>query len=302
VTTLIDRVAGAPITWGVCEVPGWGHQLAADRVLAEMSDIGLRATELGPEGFLPAEPAKLRGLLDGYDLSLVGGFVPIVLHESEVLEAELEKAAASADRLAAGGAEVLVLAASTGKEAYGRPIGLDAKGWRRLAEAIDRVIEIAAERSLSVALHPHHGTVVERREHLDRLLEVSDVSLCLDTGHLLVGGADPVEVTATTADRVMHVHLKDVAGELAEKVRGGQMSYREAVRLGMYRPLGTADVNIAEIVLALERRGYDGWYVLEQDTVLEAEPEARSGPMKEAVKSLGFLKRVGEEVGASAGR
>jgi inosose dehydratase len=40
------KIAGAPISWGVCEVPGWGYQLGPDRVLAEMRQVGLLATEL----------------------------------------------------------------------------------------------------------------------------------------------------------------------------------------------------------------------------------------------------------------
>ncbi|MCP6769885.1 hypothetical protein NL529_34065, partial [Klebsiella pneumoniae] len=50
------RIAGAPISWGVCEVPGWGHQLTPDPVLAQMREVGLAATEFGPEGFLPDAP------------------------------------------------------------------------------------------------------------------------------------------------------------------------------------------------------------------------------------------------------
>ena len=75
------KIAGAPISWGVCEVPGWGYQLAPDRVLAEMRDVGLSATELGPEGFLPSDPGELTALLESYALSCVGTFVPVLLHD-----------------------------------------------------------------------------------------------------------------------------------------------------------------------------------------------------------------------------
>ena len=77
------KIAGAPISWGVCEVPGWGYQLAPDRVLAEMRDVGLSATELGPEGFLPSDPDELTALLDSYGLSCVGAFVPVLLHDDD---------------------------------------------------------------------------------------------------------------------------------------------------------------------------------------------------------------------------
>ena len=76
------KLAGAPITWGVSEVPGWGHQLGRDRVLAEIAGAGLRATELGPRGFLPEDPAELRRRLAEHGLTLVAGFVPAVLHRA----------------------------------------------------------------------------------------------------------------------------------------------------------------------------------------------------------------------------
>ena len=76
------KIAGAPISWGVCEVPGWGYQLTPQRVLAEMRDVGLAATELGPEGFLPSDPDELSALLDSYGLSCVGTFAPVVLHDA----------------------------------------------------------------------------------------------------------------------------------------------------------------------------------------------------------------------------
>ncbi|MEU9313785.1 hypothetical protein [Streptomyces sp. NPDC048256] len=79
-TSVLNRIAGAPISWGVCEVPGWGHQLAPERVLNEMREVGLAATEIGPEGFLPGEPDALAEVLAHHDLHAVGGFTPLLLH------------------------------------------------------------------------------------------------------------------------------------------------------------------------------------------------------------------------------
>ena len=78
------RLAGAPISWGVCEVPGWGYQLRPDRVLAEMRDVGLSATEFGPDGFLPSDPARKANLLSSFGLAAVGGFVPAIMHDSSI--------------------------------------------------------------------------------------------------------------------------------------------------------------------------------------------------------------------------
>jgi inosose dehydratase len=135
---------------------------------------------------------------------------------------------------------------------------------------------------------------------VERLLESSPVSLCVDTGHLMVGGADPVELTKAAPDRVAHVHVKDVSAELAEQVRTGRMGYRDAVAAGMYRPLGSGDVDVAAIISALEASDYDGWYVLEQDTVLEGAPEEGMGPVQDVAESLEFFERLGVRPGESS--
>jgi inosose dehydratase len=300
VTDLAQRVAGAPITWGICEVPGWGHQMAPDRVLAEMRSLGLRATELGPEGFLPR--GSERGLLEANGLSLVAGFVPAVLHDPSSLERELGRVDAAAQTIASLGGSVLVLAASTGGDGYEDAGRLDAAGWDALGRGIERVVASAGERALRVAVHPHHGTVVERPEDVERLLDVSDVGLCLDTGHVVVGGGDPVALARTAGSRVIHVHLKDVDATIAGRVAAGDLGYHAGVRAGLYRPLGDGDVDVRGVLRAAEESAEVVWYVLEHDEVLDHEPEPGSGPLLHARRSLAFLERAWEEVGASTGR
>lgn len=293
---LLDRVAGAPITWGVCEVPGWGYQMTPDRVLGEMAAIGLRATELGPQGFLPEDAAALRDALHRAGLALVGGFVPAVLHDPIVLDAELTRVGEQADLLAAGGASVLVLAASTGSAGYETTRVLDDRGWETFVDALDRATGLADARGLVATLHPHYGTVVEGPDDVDRLLERSSVPLCLDTGHLAVGGADPVQVASKAAGRVRHVHLKDVSTDLSDRVRAGLLGYQEAVGMGMYRPLGRGDLDVGAVVRTLERAGFEGWYVLEQDTVVDAEPDPGAGPVQDGRASYEFLRELATEL------
>ena len=289
---LSERIAGAPITWGVCEVPGWGHQMSAERVLGEMAAIGLRATELGPDGFLPMDPAGLRHVLRSSGLALVGAFVPIVLHVPSVLRSELARMSRQAGLLAAAGAPVVVLAATTGSTGYERSRAIDEDSWRALVDGLDAASADATSHGLVATLHPHHGTVVERPDEVDRLLEGSSIPLCLDTGHISIGGADPITVAVKAAGRVAHVHLKDVSMELSEGVRSGRLGYQEAVGMGMYRPLGRGDLDIASVVTTLERSGYDGWYVLEQDTVIAAEPATDGGPIENARASYEFLMEL----------
>ncbi|MEU4549380.1 TIM barrel protein [Nonomuraea dietziae] len=280
------KTAAAPISWGVCEVPGWGHQLRPDRVLGEMADLGLSATELGPDGFLPHAAADRARLLRDYGLQVVGGFVPVVLHDPDhdplpALRAMLDSFEEQA---------VVVLAAATGRDGYDARPALAADGWRALLTNLDR---ISSGLRHQVVLHPHVGTMIESAQEVARVLDHSATQLCLDTGHLLIGGADPVALAAAAPGRISHVHLKDVDAALAERVRDRQMTYTEAVRAGMYRPLGRGDVDMKAIVTSLTAAGYTGWYVMEQDVILDAEPPAGAGPISDVRESLSFLGGLG---------
>ncbi len=282
------RIAGAPISWGVCEAPGWGYQMDAERVLREAAELGLTAVEAGPDGFLPREPAEALRLLSEHGLKLVGGFVPVVLHRPEVRESELDSVERQAALFSEAGAEVLVLAASTGREGYEQSAELDDEDWEELFATLAMVEGTGARHGLSVVLHPHYGTVIERPEHVRRFLEGCETGLCLDTGHSMVGGGDPVELAGEAAERVRHVHLKDVDRSLAQRVLSGEVGYEEAVRRGLYRPLGEGDVDVRRILELLEAAGYRGWYVVEQDVMLDP----GSIPMEDVRRSLEFLSKV----------
>jgi inosose dehydratase len=284
------RVAGAPISWGVCEVPGWGYQLPAERVLAEMERLGLAATELGPEGFLPADAEACRVFLETYGLQAVGGFLPVVLHDPAV--DPVPDVDAFIDDCLVTGAGVVVLAAATGVDGYDiRPV-LDDVQWKTLLTNLDRVADRAAERGVLAVVHPHMGTLVESAEDVQRVVEESHIGLCIDTGHLAAAGADPVAITLANLDRVKHVHLKDVDTATAARVVAREISFSDAVAGGMWRVLGTGDVDVEAMIRALQGAGYDGWYVLEQDVMFrDGEPEGE-GPISDVRASLDFVKAV----------
>lgn len=279
------RIAGAPISWGVCEAPGWGVQLPPERVLAEMRDAGISATEFGPDGFLPDAPADKASLLDSYGLRAIGAFVPVILHDADAdPTADVDRTLAA---FAATGATTLVLSAVSGHDGYDARPELDVGAWNRLLANLDRLAARAAGHGVTATLHPHVGTLVETPAEVDRVLDGSGIALCLDTGHLLVGGTDPVELAERVPDRIAHAHLKDVDGAAAEAVRTGRRAYSEAVRGGMFRPLGAGDVDITRVVRALDGAGYDGWYVLEQDVMLDRTDE---DPLADVRTSLRFLE------------
>lgn len=289
-TPIIDRIAGAPISWGVCEAPGWGHELASDRVLGEMRELGLRATELGPTGYLGAQPQDVRDLLGCYDLRLIGGFLPVPMHIDPAFD--LAEATNAIATLAAGGSEVVVLAARSADGSYDYKVPLSDEEWTVLLGNLDRLQRVVREHGMTPTLHPHVGTAIEDRDAVLRLLGSSDIALCLDTGHLLIGGMQPLELLAAAADRIAHVHLKDVNETVAATVAAGEASYIGAVRQGLYTPLGDGDLDITAIVKALEEVGYQGRYVLEQDCALDSEPAPGAGPMLDVRRSIDFLTSV----------
>jgi inosose dehydratase len=286
------KIAAAPISWGICEVPGWGHQLDRTRVLAEMADLGLTATELGPPGFLPPSPSRRTAMLGDYGLSGVAGFTPVVLHDAAHDPLPVVRGTMRGFR--DGGVEVVVLAAATGGEGYDVRPQLDAGGWKTLLGNLAKIMKEAAKFGRLVTLHPHVGTMVESREEVERILDGSSIPLCLDTGHLLVGGTDPAALVAKAARRVGHVHLKDVDGPLADQVRAGNLTYTEAVKAGLYRPLGQGGIDVPAIVSGLSAAGYDGWYVMEQDVVLSADPPPGEGPVADVRACLAYLAAIAD--------
>lgn len=285
----VHKIAGAPISWGVCEVPGWGYQLGPKRVLREMREVGLVATELGPEGFLPSDPAAMAGVLSKHGLQAVGGFTPLLLHVSG--HDPVPDVDRILDGYVASGAPVLVLSAVTGSSGYDTRQQLDEEEWQRLLSNLDRVAKLAAGRGVGAVLHPHVGTAVETWDDVQHVLDGSSISLCLDTGHLLIGGTDPAELARQAPARIAHLHLKDVDSTVAAKVQSGHLTYSQAVKQGMYRPLGQGDVDVPAIVGHLRAHGYNGWYTLEQDAILTEEPK-NEGPVADVRASAEYLRTI----------
>ena len=299
-TQALDRLAGGPISWGVCEVPGWGAALPPDRVLGEMASLGLKATEAGPDGYLGHDAGSIVQLLERHGLLLLGGFLPVVLHDP-ARHAESVRAAHRVGALfEAAGASFLVSAVVAELD-WSPPVGLSRAQWRSVVEGLARLDETAAEHGLTHVVHPHWGTELERHDDVARILDESEVLLCLDTGHLVLGGTDPVWLVQSGAERIAHVHLKDVAGTIAEELRDGSRTLVTATQAGLFRPLGDGDAPIAETLRALEGIGYGGWYVLEQDCALpSAEIAVGQGPVEDVRRSIEFLRGLDGALRAGA--
>ena len=289
---MLDRVAAAPISWGICEAPGWGLQMAPERVLGEMRQLGITATELGALGWLPTEPTALRSLLAEYGLSLVGGFVPLVLHLPGARDELISEARSAAATLAAGGGTCFVTAVVSSHTAWERP-ALSGDDWRTLLAGLDLVDAICNDFGLTQVLHPHIDTLIETAAEMDRFLNGSGVKFCLDTGHLFIGGADPVVLASKFRDRVGLVHLKDVDGAVAQRLYADELTLMTATAAGLFPAAGSGDVPIAATIAALQEAWYDGWYVLEQDVALtDGEPPPGEGPVLAVHDSIEYLRSL----------
>ena len=161
-----------------------------------------------------------------------------------------------------------------GRAAADRSIGLDEDGWHRLADGVARASELARSRGFEPTFHHHTATYVEAPWEIERLLELTDVGLLLDTGHLALGGGDPTAALQTWGSRINHVHVKDVRNDILAGIVADGADMPEAWRRGVFCELGTGDVDLDAFFAALAQSGYDGWLVVEQDMVPQSPQDA----------------------------
>lgn len=287
---MTDRLAAAPISWGVCEVPDWGVQLPPERVLEEMASLGFVQTELGSAGYLPENPTQLNALLSNYGLALLGAFIPLVVHDELEASVTRKQATQAAAMLRDAGATYFITAAVTTWD-WDPKVPLTQSEWQRAYETLDWVEELCAEHGLVQAVHPHLQTVIETAEEVQRILDHTTAGFTFDTGHLQIGGYDPLAFLDSHMDRIRHVHLKDVRMAAAASVVAGEASIMEGVQNGMFCNLGQGDVPIAQSIARLEDNGYANWYVIEQDAAITGEvPAPNEGPIKDVSASVDFLR------------
>ncbi len=292
------RIGTAPVSWGVMEVEtSWQRRQTFGSVLDEMVSAGYDGTELGPWAFLPTDPDKLTVELSRRNLRLIGAFVPIALAEPEHHKEGIESALATARLLAACEAPLMVLAdamcerrmAIAGAVVEERD-GLTEQQWDAAARLLEDVARRVKAMGVRSAFHHHAGTYVETPRETGQLLARTDPSLlglCLDTGHYLYGGGDPVEAAQRYGSRIWHLHLKDLRGEVLDRVRNQRIGFLDAVSQGVFCELGAGAVDLPGVIGVLQAGGYDGWAVFEQD-VDPRQPGVE--PLKSAARSRQYLR------------
>ena len=271
-------MANAPCSYGAFEITvGVLPDVPeAESVLSAISGAGYEGTELGPPGYL-GDRLTLRKSLANHGLALVGGYIPIRFSEPEHWTEDLAAMDATLDLFAAADATeakpVLADGGSAerirfpGRAAVDRSIGLDEAGWARFAEGVAQACDLARTRGFEPTFHHHTATFVEAPWEIERVLELTDVGLLLDTGHLRLGGGDPTTALREWGSRINHIHIKDVHDEVLAGVIADAADMPEAWRRGVFCELGTGDVDLDSFFAELSRSDYSGWLVVEQDMV-----------------------------------
>jgi inosose dehydratase len=275
------RLAGAPVTFGVWERTVDRPDLVArERLLETAGLLGYRGFELGPPGYLGADAGAVRDALAGHDLELAGAFAPVHLADAEAFAADMDELDLTLAVLADdGGVAVLADAETPEREAaIGQPselerTALDDDAFDAALERLDRAVRRCRDAGVRPVFHPHAGTYIETPGEIERMLAGSDVELCLDSGHIAIGGGDPVAIAQRCAGRIAHLHLKDVDGAMLERLRAGEIEMMAAWEAGLFCPLGEGIVDVEGFLAATTANGFDGWLVLEQDRVAVRDPD-----------------------------
>jgi inosose dehydratase len=275
-------IAGAPVSFGAFEVTvGIDPNVPnAVSVLDALQRDGYEGIDLGPIGYLGTKD-DLREHLQSRGLHLAGGYMPLPLSDPAGMDpaiAELgvlldlfDSAKGAGDfpppkpTLADAGSAARRLA--PGRAHSERSLGLQPEGWDRLATNLQEAVALCRARGYEPTFHHHAGTFVEAPWEIEELLARSDVGLCLDTGHLVLGGGEPLDAIRDWGSRINHVHLKDVRRPVIDAVirEGGDMM--QVWRRGAFCRLGTGDLDIDAILQGLRAVDYRGWLVVEQDMI-----------------------------------
>lgn len=296
------RIANAPCSWGVLEFDLEGEAAGYEQVLNEIAATGYAGTELGDWGFMPTDPVRLRAELADRQLDLLAAFVPVALADADA-HADGEATAVRTAQLlrdTAGASCFIVLADNNGTvpartQNAGRitpEMGLSDAQWQTFATGANRIARAVRERTgLRTVFHHHCAGYVETPAEIAQLMARTDpalVGLCLDTGHCMFGGGDPVALFQQYTDRIWHVHFKDFDPGVAEQARTNNWDYFAAVQHGVFCELGQGAVDFPAMRDALRALDYDGWIVVEQD-VLPAMGSSKTS----AQRNRDYLRSIG---------
>ncbi|HEX7172566.1 MAG TPA: sugar phosphate isomerase/epimerase [Candidatus Limnocylindria bacterium] len=278
-----NPIGCVPIVWNNADLTDMAPLVGVDEILDAYVRLGFAGTQHGrglPEG------RALAGLLGGRGLRFAELYSALPAGPEGLIGEAEATAWRDLERLVAGGGEVLCVAldGSPERDAVSGRVHATEGAPRWPSAAFDRLSVLLAElaeaapEGVRVAFHPHTATWIEAPDEVDALakrLAGTRAGLCLDVGHYLVGGGDPVEAIDRHGALITHVHAKDVDSAVLARLRTGQIAgFGGAVRERIFTELGNGALDLAGVVAALDRTGYSGWLMVEQDSSWLAPAEA----------------------------
>lgn len=286
------KLATGPVTWGVdfADTPTNPPWL---QVLNEIAESGLPAMELGPVGYLPEDPDTVRELLAERNLLSAGSFVFDDLHDPEARERLIDITNRACRLIAASGGTILSLIDKPDDvraATAGRPNAaprLDDVRWQAMLDQIRALADVARQHGVRPVVHPHAGGYIEFEDEIERLVGDTDLDLCLDTGHLAYARVDPVAALQRYADRLGHVHFKDLRSDVLARIDVEHLTFWEAINADIFCPVGEGMVDIAAVLDTLDGIGYNGFATIEQDRV-----PGRGAPLEDLRKSVSVIENA----------
>lgn len=283
----------APIAWTNDDLPDLGGENTFEQCVSEMALAGFTGSEVGNK--YPKDPEILKKALQLRGVEICNQWFSSFLISKPFEEVEKEFRA-QLSFLKAMGAKIIGASEQSysvqGQQetpVFGQKYVMDDKEWELLCSGLDRLGKIAKEEyGISLTFHHHMGTVVQNPDEVKRMMDNTNpeyVSLLFDTGHFAYCGADPLEMVKTYADRIRHVHLKDIRPEVVQKVKDNGLSFLEGVRMGAFTIPGDGCIDFDPIFEVLEKAGYEGYMVVEA----EQDP-AKANPFEYALEARGFIR------------
>jgi inosose dehydratase len=273
-------VANAPVSYGAFEITIGHDPNVPDgiSVLDQVAAAGYAGIDLGPVGYL-GTGERLGELLAERGLGLAGGYLELPYADHDALASamgELDALLAAFDaarpylpgpppRPTLADAGSPQRRSRPGRAAGKRSAGLDAEGWRKFSEGLARVVGRCRDRGYEPTFHPETGTYVEAPWEIGEVLDRSDVGLCLETGHMMLGGGDPVALLREWGSRINHVHLKDAELAVMAKIVADDAPVTEIWSREAFCELGHGDLDADAILDGLQGISFGGWLVVEQD-------------------------------------
>ena len=297
-------VANAPVSYGAFELTVGILPNVPDgaMVMDEVAAAGYAGIDLGPPGYL-APKEKLAEELRRRHLGLAGGFFELPFSDPKAMKQAIESLDGlldSFDAAPAGGPKPRPTLADAGSDArrarpaqanIDRSLGFDAEGWKRFADGVAMSLARCRERGYEPTLHHETGTHIEAKWEIEKVLELTEIGLCLDTGHLLLGGGDPVVAVREWKSRINHVHLKDARRAVVDQIIREALPVSEIWQRKAFCRLGDGDLDVDAVLNSL-RNGYEGWLVVEQD-VLPDPDDPLGAPARDQRANRQFLKARG---------